>query len=184
MSGTDLVRWSGVASMLFGVLVAASAFQRLAGGDPILAAWLAFTGVTFGLIGFVGIYVLFVERTGVLGSVAFVVAMIGFALSLGQLYGLTFNEPRTGPLGPLFPLGYGPFLFGLLLFDAVIIWTRVLPRPAPALLVLGAAMNAAGFATVEIRLLGVVVFGVGFVWLGAAIWAGIRTRNVLAEAVA
>jgi hypothetical protein len=165
-----LLRGSALATVFFGILVAASAVVRLLNGDSVLAAWLAFAGVTLGLFGLVGLCVPYVERTGVPGLVAFVVAMIGFALSLGQLYGLTFNAPKTGPLGPLFPLGYGPFLFGLLPFDALVIWTRVLPRWAAALLIVGAAMNVAGFAAVGIRLLGVVVFGVGVTWLGYALW--------------
>lgn len=184
MSSTDLIRASGLANVLFGVLVAASAAVRLAGGDTVAAAWLAFAGVAFGLPGLVGIYLVQVERIGVPGLVAFIVAIAGLALSLGQLYGLTFSAPRTGPLGPLFPLGYGPFLFGLLPLDVIVIRARVLPGLAAASLILGAAMNAAGFAAVEVRLLGVVVFGAGAVWLGRALWAGTTARNARTEAMA
>jgi hypothetical protein len=172
VSVSTLIRWSGLAGIAFGVLVGASAAVRLAAGDPVVAAWLAFAGVTFGLFALIGLYLPHLGRTGIPGLLGFVVAMVGFAASLGQLYGLTFNAPRTGPLGPAFPLGYGPFLFGLLLFDAVIIWSRVHSRWAAGLLILGAVMNAAGFATVEIRLLGVVVFGAGMVWLGYSLAAG------------
>jgi hypothetical protein len=136
---------------------------------------LAFAGVALGLFALVGLYVPQIQRTGVLGLLTFVVAMLGFAFSLGQLYGLTFTAPGTGPLGILFPLGYGPFLFGLILFDLVTIWAGLLPRIPTALLIVGAALNAAGFATPFVRLIGVVVFGVGAIWLGYALWSTSNT---------
>jgi hypothetical protein len=172
MPSSRLIRGSGLAGIAFGVLVGASAIVRLSNGDPVAAAWLAFAGVTFGLFALMGLYLPNAERTGLAGLAGFAVAVVGFALSLGQLYGLTFTAKGTGPLGPAFPLGYGPFLFGLLLLDAVIIWTQIHSRWAASFLVIGAAMNAAGFAVVEVRLLGVVVFAVGIIWLGYRLATG------------
>jgi hypothetical protein len=180
MSTSSLVRGSGLTGIVFGVLVGASAVVRLLSGDPVAAAWLAFAGVTFGLFALMGLYLPNVERMGLAGLIGFAVAVIGFALSLGQLYGLTFTPKGTGPLGSAFPLGYGPFLFGLLLFDAVIIWTQVHSRWGAALLVIGAAMNAAGFAAVEVRLLGVLVFAAGIIWLGLSLAAGASAHRPIA----
>src|SRR2546423_263368 len=112
MSFAALTRWSGVAGIAFGILVGASAIVRLLGGDPVAAAWLAFAGVTLGLFVLMGLYLPNPERLGLAELAGFVIAVIGFALSLGQLYGLTFTPKGAGPLGPAFPLGYGPFLFG------------------------------------------------------------------------
>jgi membrane-bound ClpP family serine protease len=100
--------------------------------------------------------------------------MTGLALSVGQLYGLTFALPGTGPLGPLLPLGYGPFLFGFLLLDLLLLRSGALPRAVPLLLIAGAALNAADFATPEVRLTGVIAFGAGIAWLGLAVLAGTR----------
>lgn len=105
--------------------------------------------------------------------------MTGLVLSVGQLYGLTFAVPGVGPLGPLFPLGYGPLLFGFLLLDVLLLRARLVPRMAPVLLIAGAALNAAGFATPDVRLVGVVLFGLGITWLGLAVLlAAGRTSSI------
>ncbi len=171
MSARNLIRWSGLASVLFGVLLAASGIVRISKGPPILAVELAFAGVTVGLFALVGMYVRQLERSGIPGLVGFVVAMIGLALSLGQLYALTFSPVGTGPLGRFFPLGYGPFLYGFIVFSLVTIWAGVLPRWAAVLLIVGAVMNVAGIGIVLIRLIGVVIFGLGAIWLGYALWS-------------
>src|SRR6476620_3277617 len=102
MSSSSLVRGRGLAGIAFGILVGASAVVRLLSGDPVAAAWLAFAGVTLGLFALMGLYLPNVERMGLAGLTGFAVAVIGFALSLGQLYALTFTPKGTGPLGPAF----------------------------------------------------------------------------------
>ena len=164
------VLWAcSAANVAFGVLIAASALVRLAADDAAsarVAAWPALVGAVFGIFGLIGLYLARGHQLGRWGPVAFVCAMTGLALSVGQFYGLTYSLPGEGPLGPLFPLGYGPFLFGFLVLDLALLMIRDLPRLAILSLVAGAALNAAGFATPEIRLAGVVAFGAGIAWLG------------------
>ncbi len=165
-----VLRTSSVANVVFGVLIAASAVVRLAAADAASAAvapWLAIIGAVFGIFGLSSLYLIHGDQFGVWGPVAFVPAMTGLALSVAQFYGLTFALPGAGPLGPLFPLGYGPFLFGFLLLDGVLLTSRTLPRVAVLCLIAGAVLNAAGFATPEVRLFGVVTFGAGIAWLGS-----------------
>lgn len=164
-----VLRMLSVANVLFGVLIAASAGVRLAASDAssaTAAPWLGLIGAVFGIFGLSGLYATHGDRLGVWGPVAFVPAMTGLALSVAQFYGLTFALPGAGPLGPFFPLGYGPFLFGFLLLDGVLFASRALPREAVLCLIAGAVLNAVGFATPEVRLAGVVIFGAGIAWLG------------------
>ncbi len=166
-----VLRASSAANVAFGVLIAASAVVRLSADDAAsasVAAWPGLIGTLFGIFGLCGLYLAHGDRLGPWGPVAFVPAMTGLALSVAQLYGLTFALPGVGPLGPLFPLGYGPFLVGFLLLDLLLLRSPRVSRVAPSCLIAGALLNAAGVATPEVRLVGVVVFGVGIAWLGYA----------------
>ncbi len=179
-----VLRASFGANVVFGALIAASAVIRLAADDAASAAdaaWPGLVGAVFGIFGLSGLYLAHGDRLGRWGPVAFVSAMTGLALSVAQLYGLTFAAPGVGPLGPLFPLGYGPFLFGFLVLDVVLLASRVLPRLAVLFLIAGAVLNAAGFATPEVRLVGVVLFGMGIAWLRPAVQAGFRRTPELAD---
>ncbi len=176
-----VLRAGSAANVIFGVLIATSAVIRLAADDAAsaaVAAWPGLIGAVFGVFGLSGLYLTHGDRLGRWGPLAFVSAMTGLTLSAAQLYGLTFALPGAGPLGSLFPLGYGPFLFGFLLLDVVLLRSRELPRVAVVLLVAGAVLNAAGFATPEVRLFGVVVFAAGIAWLGSAQLAGARRTPV------
>ncbi len=164
---TARTRAGGFAYVAFGILVAASAVVHLTADDPTLAAWPGLIGAIFGILGLAAVYGLTGDRFGRWGQLACVAAMTGLALSVGQLYGLTFEPPGSGPLGPLFPLGYGPFLFGFVLLGVLLLASDGVPRPAAAALITGAVLNAAGFTTPEVRLVGVVIFGTGIAWLGA-----------------
>lgn len=171
-----VLRSGAAANVLFGVLIAISAIIRLAADDAAtaaVAAWPGGVGALFGIFGLAGLYLGHGDRLGRWAAVAFVSAMTGLALSVAQLYGLTFAPPGVGPLGPFFPLGYGPLLFGFLPLAVTLLRSRVLPRVALLALIAGAALNAAGFATPEVRLAGVVVFGVGIAWLGLTVSAGL-----------
>ena len=171
-----VLRTSSVANVVFGVLIAASAGVRLDAADAASATaapWLGIIGAVFGIFGLSGLYLTHGDRLGAWGPAAFVPAMTGLALSVAQFYGLTFALPGAGPLGPLFPLGYGPFLFGFLLLDVVLLASRALPREAVLCLIAGAVLNAVGFATPEVRLFGVVIFGAGIAWLGSVQVAGL-----------
>lgn len=175
-----VLRAGSVALVLFGALVTTSAVIRLVaddGGSSAVAAWPGLIGAVFGILGLSGLAMALGDHLRRWALVAFVAATVGLAFSVGQLYGLTFATPGEGPLGPLFPLGYGPFLFGFLLLDVLLLMSREVPRAAPLALIAGAALNAAGFATPEVRLVGVVVFGVGIALLGSSVVA--RSRQSL-----
>ncbi len=177
-----VLRASSAANVVFGVLIAASAVMRLAADDATsaaAAAWPGLIGALFGIFGLSGLYLAHGDHLGRWGPAAFVAAMTGLALSVAQFYGLTYSSPGDGPLGQLFPLGYGPLLFGFLLLDVVLLRSRELPRVALLFLIAGAALNAAGFATPEVRLVGVVAFGAGVAWLGSAMLAGSRQPQAM-----
>ncbi|MBI3537963.1 MAG: hypothetical protein HY070_10445 [Chloroflexi bacterium] len=137
----------------------------------------------FGALALIGMFARQNARAGALGLIGFVVALIGVMLSAAQMYALTFITPtleekfrdalaqvNSGPLGFLFPLGYGSFLFGFILFSLVIIRAKVLPRWAAIALIAGAVLNVAGIGEVIVRLAGILIFGAGAVWIGVALW--------------
>ncbi|MFZ5824763.1 MAG: hypothetical protein ACOY94_10580 [Bacillota bacterium] len=81
MSTANLVRWGGIASMMAAVSLSIGSILRMAGllyvGQSIF-----FTGYVLLVFGIMGVYLVQAERTGTLGFVAFVMTMIGTALSI------------------------------------------------------------------------------------------------------
>ncbi|MBI3914455.1 MAG: hypothetical protein HY327_09785 [Chloroflexi bacterium] len=183
MSNSTWVRWSGAAAIVFGVLVFVSGALRIVGGFAVTAAALSFAAMFVGALALIGMFARQNARAGVFGVIGFVVALIGVMLSAAQMYALTFITPtlaekfpdalvqvNSGPLGFLFPLGYGSFLFGFILFSLAVIRAKVLPRWAAVALIVGAVLNVAGIGAVIVRLAGILIFGAGAVWIGVALW--------------
>ncbi len=182
-------RASGLANVAFGVLIALSAVIHLVADDPVVAAWPGFVGAVFGIFGVTSVHSEIADRFKGWSAVAGIAAVTGLALSVGQLYGLTFEPPGAGPLGQFFPLGYGPLLFGSVLLAVLLLMSSRATRLAAAALIAGPLLNAAGFATPEVRLAGVIIFGAGIAWIGAMVAArphvgqqnDERTRVVIPE---
>lgn len=142
------------------------------------------------LFGTVGLYLRQSQKAGKLGAVAFAVAFCGSALLLGiewaQLFDIrdfalrapdTLNAlnaahgPSLSDIGGLVVLG--TFTIGWLAIAAVTIWTRIPSRMA-------ASMVLAGFFLIPILrlvlpgllgpIVGNVVLGGGWTWLGFGLW--------------
>jgi hypothetical protein len=199
MSSSQLIRWSGLASIVAGVLFILGEIVSPAeiNATTVLnspyatvrtlhVAWMV-----LGLLGLVGLYARQAEETGWLGLVGFVLAFIGTAL-LGSLFfveayvfpTLATNAPALVSLDPAGPLFAGPLtlvgvvlgvcnLLGYIVFGIATIRAGVLPRWGVLLLIVGVVVGAPGPAVpFLVRAAGTVLFGLGQVWLGYTLWSG------------
>jgi hypothetical protein len=195
MSSSTLFRWSGLASLVGGVLlvILSIAESVLFGGQSdsatvMSSAWIvvevAFVVVEILLItGLVGLYARQAEQTGILGLVAFLLALTGTVLISGVDWSAAFLAPWLAEIAPpevldaepagffivgilltLVLLALGYFLFGLASLQA-----KVLPRYASVLLMVGAVLILVmGFLEIGFDLL---VLGVAFAWMGYGLWS-------------
>ncbi len=190
MSNTDLIRWSGLAAILAGVLLSVGALLSLTTESENLSqsattasytfsALLYLLGAMLLLLGLVGLYVRQSEASGSLGLVAFVLAFVGTALALGATWAELFVPPSmaveaptvldaepTGMLALGFTLTFLFFLpLGWLLFGVASLRARIYPRAAAILLMVGAVISGLPIPLTEI------VLYVGVVWLGFVLFA-------------
>ncbi len=198
MSTARLIRWSGLISILAGVLYALGALLHPVGED--LDAYLSpkwvpahqvyWISAMLMLFGLVGLYARQVEKTGWLGLVGFVLAFIGtvvvngifvmastvvhlVAVQAPALFDQAVTPPTFGVL--VLVLGY---ILGYALFGIATMRAGVLPRGSGLLLIIGSVMfliseSAPLNASLShlIVTIGDVIFGASFVWMGFALWS-------------
>jgi hypothetical protein len=195
MSSSNLIRWSGLAALVGGLLwvVIEIAFLIIIGDQPesvaaTTSAWeILLVPVLVGnmliFLGLVGLYARQVAETGVLGLVAFLVALTGTALFAGINWTYTFAVPSlaqaapdlldAAPAGVLaagFTLTLVLFGLGWLLFGLASLRARVLPRGAAVLLMIGAVLVFV-LSLLELPF-STAVFGIALAWMGYALWTG------------
>jgi hypothetical protein len=195
MSSSKLMRWSGLAALVGGVLfvIVTVAEFLVVGNRPLSEAaatspWLVIEVgyvVTVVLIGFglVGLYARQAQRAGTLGLIAFVVTFIGVLLATGSVWSEAFLGPwlaRTAPdlldsgaadsMFFAFWLSYILFSLGWFLFGLASLRAGGLSRGAAILLMIGAPLPIVlGFLNVP---LGNVLFGAALAWAGYELWSG------------
>jgi hypothetical protein len=196
MSSSNLIRWSGLAALIGGVLfVILDVVDFISfGNQPFTAvattgAWMIVQGayiVTAMLIalGLVGLYAYQAQQTGTLGLVAFVIAFIGGMMATGSTWSEAFFGPwlskaapelmEANPAGPVITgviLSYLLFALGWFLFGLVSLRAKVLPGGAAVLLMIGAVLFLVlGFLEFPFAS---VVFGAAIAWLGFALWSSL-----------
>jgi hypothetical protein len=183
MTISNLIRWSGPAAILGGVLCFFGSFLLESSG----ILWAA--GFAFLVVGITGIYLHLrhLERFGLLGTVGFYMSIFAFVvlsiISLGDLLNL-WGSQWLDTLGLL----WSPWLIlGSALFGVAILRARRLPRGGAWLLIvfafaeLGATLAniiaIVVFGGSSLGWLWVVaagLFGVGWVWLGYGLWSESR----------
>ena len=196
MSSSNLIRRSGLAALIGGVLfVILDVVDFISfGNQPFTevattSIWIIVQGAYFVAavlitLGLVGMYAHQAQQVGTLGLVAFVVTFIGGMMATGLSWSETFFGPWLAEAAPglmeadpagsviigvivsylLFTLGW--FLFGLTLLQ-----TKVLPRGAEVLLMIGAVLFLAlGFLELPFAS---AVLGAAIAWLGSALWSGV-----------
>jgi hypothetical protein len=198
MSTANLIRWSGLISVLASVLYAVGALLHPVGeslaaiNSPnwVPAHLVYWVSVLLMHLGLVGLYARQAGQTGRLGLVGFVLAFIGTAL-VGSILVFAstilpliaaeaqaiFDRAARPPdfLLPVFILGFG---LGWILVGVVTMRAGVLPRWSGLLLIIGVTLfMISEAAPLEATLahtlvtVGDIIFGLGLVWIGYALWS-------------
>jgi hypothetical protein len=194
-----LIRWSGSALMLAGLLIAIPTLFHPSDADPHAfqsAAWapvhaLLIVGAILSLFGLIGLYRAQAEHTGALGLAGFILNAIGTALVVAALVADAFVIPVLAadpagqalldPAGPLFGGALGlvfllmgvTFALGTILLGFATARAGVLPRWAGALILVGGPLLAfTPPLPTSVGLAGALLLGAGYLWAGYAIWAG------------
>ena len=161
MKTSALLRLSGAAALLGGLMRAAGAFPLPL--DPVSLQWL-WTGTDIFLtLGLVGVYVVRAEKLGLLGLAAFVIAMAALSFIGG---------PDADPFG-FSTYEQGAAVLAISMVGLSIAWLRAGERPlAPPLLWIGCAIAAGvlGYLPAPMPSLGLpaagFLFGAGFAAAG------------------
>lgn len=207
MSTSRLLRWTGLAAIAGGLLYVVSGVAVIALGLgaanlPDVAGtggWVFWrtvylAGYVLILLGLVGLYVRQSEAAGTLGLIGFLLAFIGQALVIPDAWISAFLAPELAKQAPalleamlrfetLTPLtvglgvSWGIQNLGWILFGIATMRARVLPRWGALLLIVGILIGLLGTVAPVVWSITAVVFGLGFFWLGYALWSGTRSTG-------
>jgi len=207
---SNLTRWSGLASMLGGVLFAIGIplhplrHGQAVNESPYTAIHvLIAVALMLVLFGLVGLYAHQSEQLGKIGLYGFILAFIGNVWTYGLIITEGFLWPAVGLQDPAAVHNFGPnatgapgssllfiffvglagFAVGYILFGLATVRAGVLPRWGGLLVAIGALLYVAGGFSLPIfgpesamvtiiETMGALPFGLGFVWLGYALWTG------------
>ncbi len=185
---TTVVRLGGLAAVLVGVFVlitelldlylytttSEDSFSEVAtSATYTVQGVLILIGAMLLLVALVGIYASQAEAAGVLGSVGFLLALIGTALLVGSTWDRVFLIPALAQAAPAFMetdlsflekvgsmLSLGLLVIGWLVFAVSTLRARIYPRTAAVLLLIGIVVGAIPLPLTTI------VFGVALAWMG------------------
>jgi hypothetical protein len=185
---TTVVRLGGLAAVLVGVFALITELLDLylyattpeySYSEVATSATFAVQGVFLSvlamllLVALVGLYASQAEAAGVLGSVGFLVALIGTALFVGMTWDGVFLFPALAQAAPAFMeadlsflekvggvLSLGLLVIGWLVFAVSTLRARIYPRTAAVLLLIGIVVGAIPLPLTTI------VFGVALAWMG------------------
>jgi hypothetical protein len=190
MSSSNLIRWSGLAAVVAGVLSLIADLLAMSQIGPF-TVWVTTGTYAFESLlrmsvlvlllplGLVGLYARQSEAAGLLGLLGFVVAFAGTVLVAGFAWTATFVAPALATSAPQF-LNAGPppgrslsmliFAIGWLLFGVASLLARIYPPRAAILLIVGTVLLAPlAFFVVP---LGGLVFNAAVAWLGLVLFTG------------
>ncbi|MCH7777906.1 MAG: hypothetical protein IH878_15450 [Gemmatimonadetes bacterium] len=171
MASSKLIRWSGLVSMVGGLLVIASAAIELLGGSP--PDVMEFVTFLLLLLALIGLYVRQARKAGALGAIGFLLAFIATALWASLFYADAFYGGPPQEVTAVFFAAYLSFPLGYLLFGIATMRAGMLPRWGALLLAVGAVLlNFLVPVSVVLAAIGFAMFGAAFLWLGYALWSG------------
>jgi hypothetical protein len=194
----NLIRWSGLAAILGGVLWIAGAIQtgfkprgcmgdecvfmplRESGPIDIVLLYVAMLLLAVGVAGLV-IYTRNAGRFGRLGWMGLVASVIGVAVVIiSDLVGAVFFGGDDIPLRPFFVIPGGlALIVGILLLGITILRARMLPLSVAVLLVVGTlAMLGVNDQNSQVFL--AIPFGIAWVAVGYVLWSVKDTPRAMA----
>jgi hypothetical protein len=201
---TRLLRWSGLAALLGGLLILQAPVlhpeetpEGFASPVWVTSHFALYVGYVMIQLGLVGILMRQLRRAGRLGVLGFAVAFVGvgftlmegrdhtFSLPILRLSGLQSDNPDALP--GLWELLLNATLFsvGHILLGAATWRARVFPRAAAALMAVGAPVLAFSppIPITAVALVGSALYGSAMVWIGYALLT-VHTSAAPAESAA
>ena len=139
------------------------------------------------MFGLVGLYARLEDRNGGLALIGFVLALFGTGFYLADavialvVFPMAATEAPSlitaaGALNtsPIYIVFAVTFMAGYILFGIALLSSGVFPRAATLLLIAGAILGnlPPGLVPMFILIVGGVVWGIGAIWLGYALWSG------------
>jgi hypothetical protein len=172
MSSSNLFRWSGLATILGGVLLPTSWILRFVlGVSRPYTGTVEFIATILLVFGFMGVYGFQHEQSGVFGFLGFLLIIIHNCCALGECW-LQNGEP-TGAAIVIAPIVGITMLLGFILLGIGSWQAKKLPRWAVVLWVIGGALIVPGFAVQSILvIIGGLIQGIGVVAAGVILWMG------------
>jgi deazaflavin-dependent oxidoreductase (nitroreductase family) len=215
MTGTRLIRWTGLSAVVAGLLFVV--VQPIHPPDTLASVtteqWAIVHYATLAMtilfaVGITGIYARQVEETGWLGLAGVVTLNLALIITAMMVFIEAFISPVLARRDPEYveallalvsgteiqvDLGALPLLWsvsgvlfplGCLLVGIAIIRARILPRLAAGIFAFGlpVAVVVVSLLPNDLHRLGAVPVGVGLAWLGYALWADTRPRNLVTTA--
>jgi hypothetical protein len=199
MSSARLIRWSGIVTIVAGILLVPFSLlhprEVTPPPDPtvvLTSPWalihtLIMLSAILTLLGLVGLYAYQVEQSGWLGLSGFLLAFLGSAVQVGFWFFDSYVIPLlavhapvlltdktlllTGPFAVAYLFGGIGSIIGFMIFGFASARAGVLPRWAGILLVVGAPIFTLSPAG-PIQLGGAILFGLGLAWSGYEVWSG------------
>lgn len=200
MSTTKVVRWSGLACIGFSILLLLTSVTGivLPETDPanptaryLILETLRVLTPALGLLAIAGLYAGQVEPAGKPGLVGYLLAFSGVLMVFGLEFSFAYLFPvfaigtpefvaqldagqvePGGPIMVVFILVDVVFLTGFLLFGIATLRAGVFPRAAATLMLAGAiALAISDFLPDFVGSTSELLMGLGFAWLGYALWA-------------
>ena len=172
MPSSNLFRWSGLSTILGGVLLPTSWILRfVVGVQRPYSGTVEFVATILLVFGFMGVYGFQHREVGVLGFLGFVLVITHNCLALGECW-LQNGQP-TGAALVLGPLVGITMLLGFILLGIGSWQANKLPRWTAVLWVVGGALIVPGFAIQPILVvIGGVIQGIGVAGAGVKLWMG------------
>lgn len=183
ISPMALIRQSGLLAIAAGAYMVVLPFVHPSDDVGVQsAAWLPvhllyFAALMVILLALIGIFARQLQRARRLGVAGFLTAFVGTAMLLLEgrehLFSPDFGVGTPRGLTELFVASV-VFSIGCILLGFAIVRAGVLPRGAGILLAVGGPIVAFSppIGVQGVLIVGHVLFGFGFVWLGYALWTG------------
>ena len=172
MSSSKLFQWSGLATILGGVLLPISWILRFVFNiSRPYTGTVEFVATILLVFGFMGVYGFQHVQSGIWGFLGFVLLIIHNCSALGECW--LQNGQITGVAAVLAPIVGATMLLGFILLGIGSWQANKLPHWAILLWVIGGALIVPGFAVLPILVvLGGIIQGIGVVAAGVILWMG------------
>jgi len=172
MSSANLFRWSGMATIIGGILLPTSWILRfIFSVSRSYTGTIEFVATILLVFGFMGVYGFQHKQCGVLGFLGFVLYIIHSCAALGECW--LQNGELTGAAVVLAPIVGVTMLLGFILLGIGSWQANMLPHWAIVLWVIGGLLIVPGFALQPILVvIGGIIQGIGVVAAGVTLWMG------------